>query len=255
MDPVSEENASAAMCASKAERTLVRQIAVAARVLSHYGHDDFNQGQVSARLPNAKKFFIKKALCGFDECAPDSMVIASVDHSAKPHRDAPPELPLHQAIYERWPEVNAIIHSHAPYTLMFGATDYDVLPVSHEGAALAGHVARFTKTTNTILSIDVARDVAETASSCERYRAILLRNHGGVMVGKTLRHAAVMMLVLERACKLQLELKSFSVPFHVSSVSDVKEKKAYIYSDESIKSYWEHCVRLISRTNSECKSW
>ncbi|MEU3957857.1 class II aldolase/adducin family protein, partial [Streptomyces achromogenes] len=50
-----------------AERRIVLQVALGARMLSLDGHDDFNQGQISARIPGRDEFFIKGALVGFDE--------------------------------------------------------------------------------------------------------------------------------------------------------------------------------------------
>ncbi|MDT7788264.1 MAG: L-fuculose-phosphate aldolase, partial [Pseudonocardiales bacterium] len=56
------------------QRGLRKQVALAARALSLGGHDDFNQGQVSARAPRADTFAIKAATQGFDECTPDDVV-------------------------------------------------------------------------------------------------------------------------------------------------------------------------------------
>src|SRR5207244_11714421 len=89
---------------SAAERRLGGLLAIAARSLSQGGHDDFNQGQVSVRLPGSDRFLIKNALTGFSDCTPDTVVLASVDPDAPPHRDAPPELVLHQAVYAARPD-------------------------------------------------------------------------------------------------------------------------------------------------------
>lgn len=103
--------------------------------------------------PGADVFLIKNALCGFDEATPDDVVTASVDHTAPAPKSAPPELPLHQAIYRARPDVNGIVHSHAPYTLVFGATDLALRPLSHDGAYFTGSTALFTTTSNTVLDI------------------------------------------------------------------------------------------------------
>ena len=83
---------------SPALKQLYVRVALAARSLSIGGHDDFNQGQVSARLPGSTEMVIKSALTGFDECTPDDLIMAPVDASAAAPAMAPPELALHQAI-------------------------------------------------------------------------------------------------------------------------------------------------------------
>jgi L-fuculose-phosphate aldolase len=237
---------------SAAERKLAVSIALASRMLSDGGHDDFNQGQVSARLPGRDRFLIKTALCGFNEATPDDVVLAEVDHTATPHPMAPPELPLHQAIYAARPDVNAIVHSHAPNTLVFGALDARLQPLSHEGALFFDQVPRFTLTSNTILTYDVGEDVAAALGGNP---AAFLRNHGGVAVGKTIRHAAVGAALLERCCQLHLMALSTGRTCQVSRAEDIPAKRRYIYSDLSVRSYWDHAVRAVRARHPESTGW
>lgn len=238
--------------ASKAERKLAVAIALASRMLSDGGHDDFNQGQVSARVPGSSTFWIKSALCGFNEATPADVVRAEVDHTVKPDPLAPPELPLHQAIYAARPDVNAIVHSHAPNTLVFGALEAELEPLSHEGALYFERVPRFTGTSNTILTYEVG---AAVAASLGEYPAGFLRNHGGVAVGKTIRHAAIGAHLLERCCQLHIMAMSTGRAFHVSKPEDIPAKRAYIYSDLSVRSYWDHAVRAVQARHPETAEW
>jgi L-fuculose-phosphate aldolase len=237
---------------SRAQRKLAVSVALASRMLSDGGHDDFNQGQVSARIPGTDTFLIKNALCGFNEATPADVVVAAVDHRLEPNPLAPPELPLHQAIYAARPDVNAIVHSHAPHTLVFGALDAELQPLSHEGALFFEQVPRFTLTSNTILSYEVGQAVAEALGD---HPAAFLRNHGGVAVGKTIRHAAVGAQLLERCCQLHIMALSTGQRFHVSKLEDLPGKREYIYSDLSVRSYWDHAVRAVKARHPEAADW
>jgi L-fuculose-phosphate aldolase len=228
------------------------QVALAARSLSMGGHDDFNQGQVSARLPGADWMLIKGALVGFDECAPEAVIFAPVDDAEPADPLAPPELALHQAVYQARPDVNAIVHSHAPHTIVFGATDLPIRPLSHDGAYFEGRLARFLATSNTILGI---KDGQAVATALGDRPAALLRNHGGLIVGKSLRHAAVGAHLLERACRLQLLAEGVAGGYHWSSGADVAGKREFIYSDLAIRSYWDHAIRVVLRTWPEAAAW
>jgi L-fuculose-phosphate aldolase len=231
---------------------MVIQVAAGARMLSLDGHDDFNQGQISARLPGAGTFFIKNALCGFDEATPDQVVEAAVDHTRPPPKTAPPELPLHQAIYRARPDVNAVVHSHAPHTLVFGTTDLELRPVSHEGAYFAGKTGLFTTTSNTVLDIETGDAIAEALADGN---GVFLRNHGGVVVGKSVRHAAIFAQVLERACRLQLLAESSGAKYTWSTDRDVRLKQDFIYADLSVRSYWDCAVRRVRRAWPEVSPW
>jgi L-fuculose-phosphate aldolase len=237
---------------SAAESRLGVQIAIAARSLSLGGHDDFNQGQVSARIPGSEQFLIKGALTGFEECEPEHVVPASVDPDAPRHRLAPPELVLHQAIYRARPDVNGIVHSHAPHTLVFGATDLNVRAVSHDGAFLEGRTPRFTLTSNTILELPVALSVAGALGEAP---ALLLRNHGGVVVGKSLRHATVYAHLLERACRLQLLAEAVPSGYHSSGWADVELKREFNFADLSIRSYLDFLAGQVARRCTESAAW
>jgi L-fuculose-phosphate aldolase len=45
------------------------------------------------------------------------------------------------------------------------------------------------------------------------------------------------------------------VPFHTSTAQDVVDKRAYIYSDTAVKSYWEYSVRQVHRAAPEASTW
>ena len=231
---------------------LVIQAAIGARALSSGGHDDFNQGQISVRRPAQARFSIKGALVGFDECTPADFIEASVDADEPVDAQAPPELPLHQAIYAARPEVAAIVHSHAPASLVFGALEADLVPLSHEGSLLTGEVARFRDTSNTVLTLDVGDAIAKSLGAGI---AVFLVNHGSVIVGRSVRHATVFALMLERACRLQLDAMAAGVPFSHSNAIDVEAKRDYIFADLSVRSYWEHTRRRVHREHAGTAEW
>lgn len=229
---------------SNSELKLMNRLAYSSRILSEEGHDDFNQGQVSARMPGKNNFFIKKAIIGFSEAVPEDMIRGYVDINEPLNPHHPPEIALHQGIYEARKDVNAIIHSHSPYSLVFGATDLEIKPLSHDGAYFQGRINRFNKTSQTILNIDTGRAVAKALGNAH---ALFLQNHGALVVGKSIRETTVLALLLERACKLQLIAESLQRDYSVSTEEDVQGKKGFIYDDTAIKSYWDYCVRRINQ--------
>jgi L-fuculose-phosphate aldolase len=85
--------------------------------------------------------------------------------------------------------------------------------------------------------------------------AVLLVNHGSMVVGKSIRHAVVYALMLERACRLQLDALATGREFATSSHVDVSAKRDFIFADLSIRSYWEHTCRRVLRKFPEAARW
>ena len=238
---------------SAAHRSLRRNLAYAGRILSDHGHDDLNQGQVSGRLPHGDQFLIKQAVVGFDEVSPGDLIDAPVEHT-RPHAAVcPPELPLHQAIYQRHPQVNAIVHSHAIYGILLGVKALEIEPISHEGAVFAGALPRFTQTSHTVLEIETAYAISECLGE---HRAVLLVNHGSVVVGRSIREATVLACALERACRVQVYAAMLgAIPHSIATPEDVAKKRAYIFGDTSIKAFWDYSVRAVERKAAEVRTW
>jgi L-fuculose-phosphate aldolase len=232
--------------------TLLRQLALGCRILSQHGHDDFNQGQFSGRLHGGGEFRIKSAFRGFDDAMPEDMVACPVSRDGVTPPDAPPETPLHQAIYAARPDVGAIVHSHAEHATVFGATDLDIVPLSHEGSFFQGRVGRFEETSHTILDHDVAGAVARALGGND---ALFLCNHGLVVVAPTARQAVVLALMLERACRLQLLAEAVGRPYRTSRDDEVEAKRRYIYSDVALRNYWDHAAQAAVRTFPEAGAW
>jgi L-fuculose-phosphate aldolase len=239
-------------CSPNQIRQLSIQLALGSRILGEGGHEDFNQGQISGRLPDRKHFLIKDTNTAFGAVDPDSMVCLPCEGTYECSAKVPPETPLHRAIYAARPDVGAIVHSHSPYALLFGATTLTIQAISHEGAYFHDNVGRFDETTHTILNEHTADQVARALGGRS---ALLLQNHGSVVVGKSVRQVTVLALMLERAAMLQLEAVKIGLPFKTSPIPEIPMKREYIYSDLALKSYWEASVSATQRTNPEIQKW
>lgn len=238
--------------AATAARLQPVHLALACRILSAQGHDDFNQGQVSSCQRGAGHMLIKRAMTGFDGALPGDMIACPIDGGHPPPPDAPPELPLHQAIYAARSDVGGIVHTHAEYATVFGATDLPVRPLSHEGSYFADGVPRFTQTSQTVLDRATGDAIARTLGA---HPAVFLCNHGVVVVGKTIRQAVVLTLMLERACKLQWMAEALKTPYRISPDGELGPKRRFIYSDVALKSYWDHSVDAILRRWPDTADW
>src|SRR3954470_18729103 len=90
-------------------------LAGACRILAREGHESGLAGQVTARGPKPGTWWTLQFGYGFDEATAERMVL--VDEDLKPLRGGRPNpgVRFHVWIYRSRPDVQAIIHTHAPY--------------------------------------------------------------------------------------------------------------------------------------------
>lgn len=108
------------------------------------------------------------------------------------------EWQLHTEIYKAYPEVNAVVHTHAPYATSFAVSNMEIPFILIEMCGTIGGsvpVAKF--------AIPGTREVGmEAVSAMKGKTGCLLQNHGAVTVGATLEQAFSRMMYVEDAAKV-----------------------------------------------------
>jgi L-ribulose-5-phosphate 4-epimerase len=115
-------------------------------------------------------------------------------------------------IYGHMPAVNAIIHTHQPYATALGLV-MDRLPafcttlVNATLGAVA--VAPYSSAASLDMGIRTVENIGEK-------RAVILKNHGVVAVGSTLKEALYAAVYLEDAAKMYSIARAIGVPGELS---------------------------------------
>ena len=96
---------------------------------------------------------------------------------------------IHGAIYEKRPDINSVVHSHAEDVLPFGIAPTPLRPVIHSGGFLDQRAPvwdiadNFGDTNLLVVNIEQGRDLADCL---DRDRVVLMRGHGFAASGTTL---------------------------------------------------------------------
>jgi ribulose-5-phosphate 4-epimerase/fuculose-1-phosphate aldolase len=115
---------------------------------------------------------------------------------------------IHAGIYAARPDVNAVIHSHAPETLPFGISTVPMQPVLHTASSIGAHVPvwdirdQFGDTTLLVETIDQAHDLAKTLAENS---VTLMRGHGFTAVGRTLIEVVKTAVYLPQNAKILMQ--------------------------------------------------
>ena len=219
-----------------AVQTLREQVAWACRILASEGYADLTRGHVSARSPDGE-IWIKRKGVALDEVEADD-VVALDDTEAMLHL----ETVLHTGVYRVRADVGAVVHGHPPYATALGATTTDLSVLTHDGILFADGVARFDDP-DLIVDDDKGGRVAAALGS---RRAVLLNNHGVLVVGKDVPWAVLTAATLERAAQLQ-SIASTLGELQPIGPELARQLLPIKYRDEFVDEYWAAWQRQVAR--------
>jgi HCOMODA/2-hydroxy-3-carboxy-muconic semialdehyde decarboxylase len=128
------------------------------------------------------------------------------------------ERAMHGAIYAARPDVQAVCHNHSPSTIPFGVTGVPLRPIMHITATMGPDVPvwdirdEFGETNLLVRTWPQGQSLAKALGS---RRVALMRGHGSVVAGPSLREVVMTSVYLEVGARLQLQAHSLS-PDYVS---------------------------------------
>lgn len=136
------------------------------------------------------------------------------------------EMALHLIFYQRREEVSAVVHTHAPYTSVFGIIERKEMPMvlSEAAMALGGavRVAPYCRPGTEELA-----DAAERA--CRLSDGVILAHHGLVTVGSSLHLAYQATLAAEFTARALIMARSMGAEVKEMDESEVAElRKIYL---------------------------
>ena len=173
---------SESLAAARAEVTRV------AKLLRARGLAIGTSGNVGTRLGDGR-IAITPSTMDYDEMTADDIVIVDADGSPSEGNHRPSsEVAIHVRVFAARPDVSAIVHTHSPFATTFAATRREV-PAVHYVLALLVAPGRDTLRVApyaTFGTDELARNVVETLGGDH---AVLLANHGAVMVAGSLASA------------------------------------------------------------------
>jgi L-fuculose-phosphate aldolase len=218
-------------------QSLREQVAWACRILASEGYADLTLGHVSARAGAGGDIWIKRKGVALDEVEPDDVV--SLDD---PDTVLHLETVLHTGVYRVRADVGAVVHGHPPYATALGATGADLEVLTHDGILFADGVGRFGDP-DLIVDDDQGERVAAALGS---RRAVLMENHGVLVVGPDVKWAVLAAVTLERAARLQ------TIASTLGELRPIGEKLALElqpvkYREEFVEEYWAAWQRRVAR--------
>jgi L-ribulose-5-phosphate 4-epimerase len=204
---------------------LRRKLTNAGRVLTSQDQGDFVAGHVTVRLPDdPRRFLMKPATIGLDEMTPDTVITVNLDGKkvggTMPRHN---EVFIHSEVLRARPDIQCVVHTHAPHAVAFSSLGKKLVPVNNEAGYFHNRLPVFDETTDLIVTPERGAAVARCMG---QNTAVLLRNHGIVTAGRSIEEAVWIALKLERACRVQLMAEWAGGPKLVAEGDDLDKKNA-----------------------------
>jgi ribulose-5-phosphate 4-epimerase/fuculose-1-phosphate aldolase len=157
----------------------------------------------------------------------------------------------HSVFHRQLNDAHCIMHTHTTAGMAVASTQEGLQPTSFYSAAFAGQLAYHDFEGITVRAEEGERLIANLGDK----RAMLLRNHGILVMGKTLPEAFLKHWLLQRACEVQIATRAAGTPLAVSdeviAVHQRDYAKAQIPGGQGFADF-EAMTRLVDRID---KGW
>jgi ribulose-5-phosphate 4-epimerase/fuculose-1-phosphate aldolase len=181
-------------------------LAAVYRLTARYGWGDVIYNHSSMRVPgDERKFLIKRHELLYEEVTPSNLVKVSMDddldESAGVNR---PGFTLHGGVLSARPDVNCAVHVHTETGMAIAGLKHGLRMVSQPAVRFYDRVGYHDYE-------GITEDFGERArinNALGSNRALIMRNHGLLTVGKTAREAFVLMKSLIEAADIQLRMEA-----------------------------------------------
>ena len=222
----------------------LKLLVTANRILAREGVVDA-YGHVSIRHPKRPDRYILS-----QSRAPDLVEVSDLmeytlegDPVDQQGRSMYSERPIHGGIYQAREDVMAVVHNHSPTVIPFSVTNTPLRPMFHLGAIIGPELPvwdirdNFQDTNMLVTNMDQGRDLAACLGD---RRVSLMRGHGCVIAGQTIREVVMASVYLQVNAglllqSLQLGEVKYLSPGEIEMMSDSQMR---LTGQERAWEYW-----------------
>jgi len=191
---------------SEAERKLRVELACAYRLVDHFGWTELIYGHLTARVPGPDHhFLINPYGLNYDEVTASNLVKIDLDGNKvddSPHAVNFAGFIIHSAVHmSNTDRHHVVMHTHTRAGMAIAAIEEGLLPVSMGSSGFFNKLA-YHEYEGPSLDMD---ERERLLNSLGDRTAMILRNHGLLVAGRTVPEAFLRLYRLERACQVQLD--------------------------------------------------
>lgn len=240
------------------EQELRTDLAAAYRLLDLNGWSDQVFTHISVRLPGDEPaFLINQYGLRPEEISASNLVAIDVDGN-KLSPDSPEVNPagftIHSAVHMNRHDAVCVMHTHTMAGMAVAALEEGLLPLNQTNMTFYNRLAYYDYE-GVPLDLEVRQRIVAALGSS---KAMILRNHGLLTVGRSVAEAYFLMYYLNQACEIQLEAtktgRPLIVPDHEACEFTARQLNNERYHLESVDLVWQAELRRLDRIDRSFRS-
>jgi ribulose-5-phosphate 4-epimerase/fuculose-1-phosphate aldolase len=229
-------------------------LAACYRLVELYGMSDMMANHISARVPGEEGAFLINAYgMLYEEITASSLIKVDLDGEILGTPDFGPlaygvnkaGYVIHSAVHAARPEVDCVIHVHTWASMAVSSLECGLLPITQ--TAMRFLKIGYHDYCGVVLNLDEQKSLISDLGDRE---ALILRNHGALVVGRTVGEAFNWTHRLELACRSQLAAMACNTKL-VSVSQPVLEQTWSNYQPQTRRAYgvmeWPALLRKLDR--------
>lgn len=201
------------------------QLAACYRIFDMQGWSEMIYNHITVKVPGEDDvFLINPYGLHFSEVCASNLV--KINCKGEKLEDSPYGVNIagftqHSVFHKSIPDAHAIIHTHTTETMAVCALEGGLQPINFYACNLMGQIGYHDFEGITVRTEEGERLIKNIGNK----RILLLKNHGPVILGRTLPEAFLMNWVLQRACEIQLATLSMGKAINIpQSVIDIHQR-------------------------------
>ena len=226
-----------------------REVALGYRVFAALGWGDTGDGHISARDPERPDcFWVLDQGVPFVQATPGKLVLIDADGAIQGRAGAVawPAYYIHAPILAARLDVASAAHTHTPFGTPFAAEARELAPITQEACVFFQDHALFDDEEVQVQSTDCGERIARALGG---NRALVLRNHGLLTVGATVKEAVAWFVLMERVAEAHLKAPRAEPISHNAALF----AKADLARQRQAHDAFDHLVRHHLGTTSAAK--
>ena len=181
-------------------RELKKKLILAGRILDM---EDLVRplGHITVRVPGTETFLITRGVSP-GMATVDDVLVCDMDGNVIEGKYSRTfgEVLAHAGVYRKRKDIRSVAHTHSWTVMARSMTETTIVPASFESIKVAYEPIALYKKVSFLDNLEVTEEIADLIGP---NRAVILKGHGAVVVGKSIEEATVSAIDLERAAKAQ----------------------------------------------------
>src|SRR3954463_13517114 len=189
-----------------------QRLAAAFRLFSKFGFEEGVAGHITARDPERlDHFWVNPFAMSFAHIKVSDLILVNhkgdvVEGDRSVNTAA---FVIHSQVHAARPDVVAAAHSHSLHGKAWSSLGRLLDPLTQDSCAFYDDHALFDDYTGVVLDLEEGKRLAHALGDS---KAVILRNHGLLSVGKSVDEATFWFITMERSCQVQLMAEAAGTP-------------------------------------------